>query len=93
MPQKLYNLFKRDEDIVEGVPHPTIHVSASRLMPSQLTKKDIDLLQRLEEDLWREETRFNIPYMEQLLAKGGFFYHTCLNQHFYLQYLYNCTIL
>ena len=41
-------------------------------MTLHITQKDIDLLQRLEEDLWREETRFNIPYMEQLLAKDFF---------------------
>ena len=41
-------------------------------MPPQLTLKEIDLLQRLEEDLWREETRFDIAYMEQLLAEDFF---------------------
>ena len=41
-------------------------------MTHQLTQQDINLLQHLEEDLWREETRFNIPYMEQLLAEDFF---------------------
>ena len=37
-----------------------------------ITEQDMDYLQRLEEDLWREETRFDIPYMEQLLAEDFF---------------------
>lgn len=41
-------------------------------MTPQLTQADRELLQRLEEDLWREETRFDIPYMEQLLAEDFF---------------------
>ena len=41
-------------------------------MTLQLTQANKDLLQRLEEDLWREETRFDIPYMEQLLAEDFF---------------------
>jgi len=38
-------------------------------MKLQLTQEDRKLLQRLEEDLWREETRFDIAYMERLLAE------------------------
>ncbi len=38
-------------------------------MALQLTKEEIALLQRLEEDLWREETRFDVTYMEKLLAE------------------------
>lgn len=30
---------------------------------------DIETLQRLEEDLWREDTRFDIAYMKQLIAE------------------------
>jgi len=41
-------------------------------MTLQLTQADRALLQRLEEDLWREETRFDSPYMEQLLAEDFF---------------------
>ena len=41
-------------------------------MNLQLTQEDRELLQRLEEDLWREETRFDIPYMERLLAEDFF---------------------
>ena len=37
-------------------------------MTLQLTQEERDLLQRLEEDLWREETRFDRPYMETLFA-------------------------
>jgi hypothetical protein len=33
-----------------------------------LSQRDRDTLQRLEEELWREETRFDIGRMEQLLA-------------------------
>ena len=33
-------------------------------MTLQLTQEDRQLLQQLEEDLWREETRFDIPYVE-----------------------------
>ena len=38
--------------------------------PLQLSLEDRDLLQRLEEDLWREDTHFDNPYMEQLFAAG-----------------------
>jgi len=34
-----------------------------------LTEQDIETLRKLEEDMWREETRFDIPYMERLLAE------------------------
>ncbi len=37
-------------------------------MADHLTQEERDLLQRLEEDLWREETRFDRPYMETLFA-------------------------
>lgn len=37
-------------------------------MTLQLTQEDRELLQRLEGDLWREETRFDLPYMEKVLA-------------------------
>lgn len=37
-------------------------------MADQLTEEERDLLQRLEEDLWREETRFDRQYMETLFA-------------------------
>ena len=33
-----------------------------------LSPRDRDTLERLEEELWREETRFDIGRMEQLLA-------------------------
>ena len=33
-----------------------------------LSQRDRDTLQRLEEELWREETRFDIGRMEELLA-------------------------
>lgn len=39
---------------------------------SPCNSADRELLQRLEEDLWREETRFDIPYMEQVLAEDFF---------------------
>lgn len=41
-------------------------------MIPQLTQEDRELLQRLEEDLWREETRFDRSYMEKLLAEDFF---------------------
>ena len=37
-----------------------------------LSDEDKQLLQRLEEELWLEETRFDIPYMERLLAEDFF---------------------
>jgi len=39
-----------------------------RHMEIELSTKEREQLQRLEEDLWREETRFDIVYMEQALA-------------------------
>jgi hypothetical protein len=36
------------------------------------SKDDRELLQRLEEDLWRAETRFDRLYLEQLLAEDFF---------------------
>ncbi len=41
-------------------------------MTLTLTDDDRKLLQRLEEELWREETRFDIPFMEQVLAEDFF---------------------
>ena len=41
-------------------------------MIPQLTQEDRELLQRLEEDLWRENTRFDRRYMEKLLAEDFF---------------------
>jgi hypothetical protein len=37
-----------------------------------LSGEDKQLLQRLEEELWLEETRFDIPYMERLFAEDFF---------------------
>ena len=37
-----------------------------------LSDEDKKILQRLEEELWIEETRFDIPYMERVLAKDFF---------------------
>jgi hypothetical protein len=37
-------------------------------MSSLPTPADRKVLQKLEEDLWREETRFDLPYMERILA-------------------------
>lgn len=34
-----------------------------------LSVDDIEMLRSLEENLWREETRFDIPYMEHILAE------------------------
>jgi hypothetical protein len=41
-------------------------------MALTLADEDRKLLQRLEEELWREETRFDIHYMEQVLAEDFF---------------------
>ena len=41
-------------------------------MTLTLTDADREILQRLEEELWREETRFDIPYMEQVMAEDFF---------------------
>ena len=37
-----------------------------------LSDEDKKILQRLEEELWLEETRFDIPYMERVLAEDFF---------------------
>ena len=37
-----------------------------------LSDEDKKILQRLEEELWLEETRFDIPYMEMVLAEDFF---------------------
>jgi hypothetical protein len=37
-----------------------------------LSVEDRKLLQRLEEELWIEETRFDIPYMERVFAEDFF---------------------
>ena len=37
-------------------------------MSLQLSSVDFELLKRLEESLWREETRFDASYLERLLA-------------------------
>lgn len=34
-----------------------------------LSGEEIETLRGMEDDLWREETRFEIPYMERLLAE------------------------
>jgi hypothetical protein len=41
-------------------------------MKNELGIEEREQLQRLEEDLWREQTRFDIAYMEQVIA-GDFF--------------------
>ena len=41
-------------------------------MALTLSSEDFELLQCLEEELWREETRFDIPFMEQVLAEDFF---------------------
>lgn len=41
-------------------------------MEIELSTEEREQLQRLEEDLWRAETRFDIAYMEQVIA-GDFF--------------------
>jgi hypothetical protein len=38
-------------------------------MPPQISDKDRHSLQQLEEDLWRQETRFDVPYMEKVFAE------------------------
>ncbi len=37
-----------------------------------ISDEDKKVLQRLEEELWLEETRFDIPYMESVLAEDFF---------------------
>jgi hypothetical protein len=41
-------------------------------MPLEISKEDRALLTRLEEDMWREETRFDIRFMERALAPDFF---------------------
>ena len=38
----------------------------------ELSGHDRDIPERLEEELWREETRFDIQRMEDVLAKDFF---------------------
>lgn len=38
-------------------------------MSIPVTAADAEQLTRLEEDLWREDTRFDAPYMEQVMAE------------------------
>ena len=38
-------------------------------MTRQPDDTDARRLQQLEEELWREETRFDVPYMEQVMAE------------------------
>ena len=38
-------------------------------METELTAEDRQLLQRLEEELWREETRFDVSRMEEVIAE------------------------
>ena len=41
-------------------------------MELELGSEDHALLQRLEEELWQEETRFDVPYMERIIAADFF---------------------
>ena len=41
-------------------------------METELTAEDRQLLQRLEEELWREETRFDLSRMEEVIAEDFF---------------------
>ncbi len=38
----------------------------------ELSKRDRDTLERLEEELWREETRFDIERMKQVIVPDFF---------------------
>ncbi|MHB1677610.1 MAG: nuclear transport factor 2 family protein [Sulfuriferula sp.] len=38
----------------------------------KISKQDFGKLRRLEENLWREETRFDIPYLQRILAADFF---------------------
>lgn len=40
----------------------------------RISKKDRDALQRLEEELWREETRFDLARMKEVIARDFFEY-------------------
>jgi hypothetical protein len=37
-----------------------------------LTNDDVELLRKLEEELWREETRFDQPRMDEVIAEDFF---------------------
>ena len=41
-------------------------------METELTAEDRQLLQRLEEELWRAETRFDVSRMEEIIAEDFF---------------------
>ena len=41
-------------------------------METELTAEDRQLLQRLEEELWRAETRFDLSRMEEVIAEDFF---------------------
>lgn len=41
-------------------------------METELTAEDRQLLQRLEEELWRTETRFDVSRMEEIIAEDFF---------------------
>ena len=41
-------------------------------METELTVEDRQLLQRLEEELWREEARFDVSRMEEIIAEDFF---------------------
>ena len=41
-------------------------------METELTAEDLQLLQCLEEELWREETRFDVSRMEEVIAEDFF---------------------
>ena len=43
-------------------------------MTLEISKEDRAVLTRLEEDMWREETRFDIQFMERTLASDFFEY-------------------
>ncbi len=43
-------------------------------MTLEISKEDRAALTRLEEDMWREETRFDIQFMERTLASDFFEY-------------------
>ena len=47
-------------------------LTGKQIMSIEITAKDRDKLQRLEEELWMEQTRFDRPYMEQIMAPDFF---------------------
>jgi len=51
---------------------PLFWAKDGNLMALTLSEEDRRVLQRLEEDLWREETRFDISYMDQVMAEDFF---------------------